>query len=66
MKNQLNIDEILENISKIRDTGEKLLYLRTVHKDYEALSTDEKDKTAQYLRDKAALLHQQVEEILAK
>lgn len=66
MKNQLNIDEVLENLSKIRDTGEKLLYLRTVHYDYEPLSTDEKYKTAQYLRDKAALLHQQVEEILSK
>ena len=66
MKNQLNIDEILQILSKIRDTGEKLLYLRTVHQDYEALSTEEKGKTAQYLRDKAALLHQQVEEILAK
>ncbi len=65
MKNHLNIDEVLENLSKICDTGEKLLYLRTVHKDYEALSTDEKDKTAQYLRDKAALLHQKVEEILS-
>ena len=63
---KLNIDEVLENLSKIRDTGEKLLYLRTVHKDYEALSTDEKDKAAQYLRDKATLLHQQVEEILSK
>ncbi len=66
MKKLLDIENVLENLSNIKDRGEEIIYLHQIHQDYEQLNEFEKQKIAENLKQKTAFLRQQVNDILAK
>ncbi len=66
MKKLLDIEEVLGNLSNIKDKGEEIIYLHQIHQDYEQLNEFEKKQISENLKQKTAFLRQQVNDILAK
>ena len=66
MKKLLDIEEVLGNLSNIKDRGEEIIYLHQIHQDYEQLNEFEKNKISENLKQKTAFLRQQVNDVLGE
>ncbi len=58
-----SLDNILQELSQIKDKGKELLFLNDFRKNYQSLSEIDKKKFDEILKERVTIIHTQVNEL---